>query len=282
MEQVYELGHSRLTQQVVLTAGSPRIDFVTRARWREPATMLRTRFPVDIHAEDASFEIQFGHVRRPTHGNTTWDLAKAEVPAHRWADLSQRDYGVALLNDCKYGYKVKGNVIDLDLLRSVPYPGPRLVHDDEVEPGSPHHGYTDQGEHAFCYSLYPHRGDAIAGRVVQAGYELNVPLSAASVAGGATGTRADADGSFLEVSDAAVIVEAVKKAEDSDETIIRLYEATHAAVGATIRFAFPVLAAAEVDLMEENPRQLEVRENRVSLAFRPFEIRTVRVTTSRG
>ncbi len=280
MEQVYELGHSRLTQEVVLTAGSPRIDFVTRARWRETATMLRTRFPVDIHAEDASFEIQFGHVRRPTHSNTTWDLAKAEVPAHRWADLSQRDYGVALLNDCKYGYKVKGNVIDLDLLRSVPYPGPRLVRDDEVEPGSPHHGYTDQGEHAFCYSLFPHRGDAVAGGVVRAGYELNVPLSVATLAGGSSGAPSAADGSFLEVSEAAVIVEAMKKAEDSDETIIRLYEATHAAVRATIRFSFPVLAAAEVDLMEENPRPLEVRENCVSLAFRPFEIKTVRVKTS--
>ena len=122
--QIYRIGHSELVQEIVLTAGSARLDFVTRLHWREPQTMLRTSFPVAVHADEATYEIQFGTSRRPTHRNTTWDLARDEVAAHKWADLSQRDYGVALLNDCKYGHKIKGNVIDLNLLRSVPYPGP--------------------------------------------------------------------------------------------------------------------------------------------------------------
>ena len=109
--------------------------------------MLRTSFPVAVHADEATYEIQFGHIRRPTHRNTTWDLASDEVAAHNWADLSQSDYGVALLNDCKYGHKIKGDVIDLNLLRSVPYPGRRLVADADVAPGEPHGAYTDQCDH---------------------------------------------------------------------------------------------------------------------------------------
>ena len=138
--------------------------------------MLRTSFPVAVHAEEAAFEIQFGHVRRPTHRNTTWDLAKDEVAAHKWVDLSQRDYGVALLNDSKYGHKVKDSVIDLNLLRSVPYPGYNTALDLTVPADEPHPGYTDQADHIFSYALYPHAGDLVAGQVVQAGYEFNLPL----------------------------------------------------------------------------------------------------------
>ena len=158
------IGHSELRQEIVLTAGSPRLDFVSRLHWREPKTMLRTSFPVAIHADEATFDIQYGHIRRTTHRNTTWDLARDEVAAHKWADLSQGDYGVALLNDSKYGHKVKGNVLDLNLLRSVPYPGPRLVQDADVTPGEPHHAYTDQADHVFTYALLPARGESHRGR----------------------------------------------------------------------------------------------------------------------
>jgi alpha-mannosidase len=103
MVMQYRTGaHTTLKQRAILTAGSRRLDFVTTCHWREPKAMLRTSFPVDVHAEKATYEIQFGSMERPTHTNTTWDLAKDECPAQKWADLSQRDYGVALLNDCKY------------------------------------------------------------------------------------------------------------------------------------------------------------------------------------
>ena len=260
LEQTYRLGHSELLQEIVLTAGSPRLDFVSRLHWREPKTMLRTSFPVAIHADEATFEIQFGHIRRPTHRNTTWDLARDEVAAHKWADLSQGDYGVALLNDWKYGHKVKGNVLDLNLLRSVPYPGPRLVQDADVPPGEPHHAYTDQADHVFTYALYPHAGNHVEGGVVRAGYELNVPLRVTPVEG--AGGDGPTSASFLEVDAPNVIVEAVKKAEDGDDIIVRLYEAEHKAAHARLRFGFPIRAASEVNLMEEEAKPLTVRSER--------------------
>ena len=253
LNQVYRLGHSELTQEIVLTAGSPRLDFASRLRWREPQTMLRTSFPMDIHAEEATFEIQFGHLRRPTHRNTTWDLARDEVTAHKWADLSQRDYGVALLNDSKYGYKIKGNVIDLNLLRSVPYPGPRLVPDEDVVPGEPHHAYTDQCDHAFVYALYPHQGDHVEGRVAQAGYELNCPMRVVPVESRAgDGPR---EHSFLQIDAPNVMIEAVKRAEDDDGMIIRLYESENRGTYVNLRLGFPVSSAVETNLMEEFGQQ---------------------------
>jgi alpha-mannosidase len=275
LTHVYALGHSELVQDVSLTAGSRQIVFETRVRWRETATMLRTSFPVAIHAEAATFEIQYGHVQRPTHQNTTWDLARDEVVGHKWADLSQGDYGVALLNDSKYGHRVKGNTLDLNLLRSAFYPGPRLVADEDVEPGAPHDGYTDQRDHTFTYALYPHEGDAIAGGVVQAGYELNVPLRVvpATVHEGSE----PLERSFVAVGAASVIVEAVKMAEDADDVVVRLYQSAHAGVRTAIRFGFPVSAADEVNLMEEEAKPLVVEDDTVRLTFRPFEIKTLRL-----
>jgi alpha-mannosidase len=276
LKQVYGIGSSRVTQEIALMDGSRRLDFRSSARWRETESMLRVRFPVDIHAEEATFEIQFGSVRRPTHRNTTWDLAKDEVPAQKWADLSQRDYGVALLNDSKYGYKVKGQVIELALLRSVPYPGPRLVADEQVAPDEPHHAFTDQCDHLFTYALLPHLGDHIVGGVVQAAYELNVPLNVTVIdqhEGPEPLVR-----SFVQVDVPNVIVEAVKRAEEGDDLIVRLYECAHQGVLGVVWFGFPVRAAEECNLLEEVVAPLECQGNSVRLAFRPFEIKTLRVT----
>ncbi|MFN8492285.1 MAG: glycoside hydrolase family 38 C-terminal domain-containing protein [Caldilineaceae bacterium] len=277
LAQVYQIGHSELVQEIVLTTGSAQLDFVSRLRWRERQTMLRTSFPVAVHAEEATYEIQFGHIRRPTHRNTTWDLARDEVAGHKWVDLSQRDYGVALLNDSKYGHKIKGNVIDLNLLRSVPHPGPRLVQDADVAPGEPHPVYTDQCDHVFTYALYPHQGDHVAGRVIQAAYALNCPLQALPLAvqtGSLLRERA-----FLQVDAPNVIIEAVKKAEDDDAVILRLYEAEHQQTRTQLRFGFAVAAVAETNLLEEAARPLALEGDGVTLEFRPFEIKTLKVTS---
>ncbi len=274
--QTYHYGHSILIQKISLTAGSRRLEFDNRLTWREKATMLRTSFPIAVHAEDASYEIQFGHIHRPTHRNTTWDLAKDEVAAHKWVDLSQHDYGVALLNDSKYGHKIKDNVIDLDLLRSAPYPGPRLVEDKDVPVGEPHTGYTDQSDHGFRYAIYPHPGDAVAGGVTQAGYEFNLPLRLAEVKSG-SGQR-PVSNSYLMVSTSNVIVEAVKKAEDGDELIVRLYESGHSNANAVIHFGFPVVKVEETNLIEESLNELPLNNNETALLFRPFEIKTIKVT----
>lgn len=276
LEQIYRLGYSELRQKIVLTAGSARLDFVTHLSWREPRTMLRTSFPLAIHAEQASYDIQFGHIQRPVHHNTTWDLARDEVAAHKWVDLSQHDYGVALLNDSKYGHRIKDNVIDLNLLRSVPYPGPRLVADDQVAPGEPHGGFTDQCDHTFTYALYPHRDGLVAGGVVQAAYALNVPLRTLPAPAAQAGAL-PAHKTFLELDTPYVVIEAVKKAEDGDDLIVRLYECAHGSVHARLKIGFPVRAAAETNLLEEDIRPLAVYEGVIELDLDPFEIKTVRL-----
>ena len=275
MAQTYRLGHSEVTQEIILTAGSARLDFVTRIHWREIKSMLRTSFPVAVHADEATYEIQFGYLRRPTHRNTTWDLARDEATAHRWADLSQRDYGVALLNDCKYGHKIKDGVLDLNLLRSAPYSGWRLVEDADVIPGEPHDAYTDQCDHEVTYALFPHAGDAIAGNVTREAYALNVPLRVAET--DAHDGPLPRSASYLSVDAANVLVEAVKQAEDGDEIIVRLYECEGRDAQATIRFGFPVRAVSAVDLMEENPTPLDITEGGVTVDFTPFAINTLRV-----
>ena len=276
VEQAYTIGHSVLVQQISLAAGSRRLVFDNRLTWRETATMLRTRFPVAIHAEEATYEIQFGHIRRPTHRNTSWDLAKDEAAGHKWADLSQRDYGVALLNDSKYGHKIKDHVIELNLLRSAPYPGQKVVEDSDVQPGEPHGGYTDQADHVFRYAIYPHLGDAVSGGVPQAGYEFNLPLRLISAQ--PHPGRRPAKGSWLKVDAANVMVEAVKQAEDDQAVVIRLYEFTHASALARITFGFPVQKVELVNLMEEKIEELPLDQQGVTLEFHPFEIKTLKVT----
>jgi alpha-mannosidase len=150
------------------------------------------------------------------------------------------------------------------------------VGDEEVEPGEPHHGYTDQCDHLFTYALYPHPGDHLQGNVIRAGYELNVPLRVTPAEAHAGAEPREA--SFLCVDTPNVIVEAVKKAEDADAVIVRLYECEHRNARATVRFGFPVRSAAEVNLMEEDARPLDVTDDCVNLTLSPFEIGTLEVT----
>ncbi len=260
LHQEYTHGQSRLTQDIILTHGSRRLDFVTHIDWQETHKMLRTSFPVDIHAREATCEIQFGSIKRPTHANTTWDLAKFEICAHKYLDISQPDYGVALLNDCKYGHKVLGNILDLDLLRSPDYPGKE----------------ADRGEHELTYCLFPHPGSHIEGKVMQAGYELNCPLQAAPLPK-QTGSL-PASFSLLTVDAPNVIVETVKKAQDSDSLIIRLYEAAGCSARANLHFAMDIKNIEQVDMMEENPIPLSVQGTHLPLSFRPFEIQTLKIS----
>lgn len=273
--QVYRLGNSEVIEEINLTAGSRRIDFICKTRWREREAMLRASFPIAVHTDQAACEIQFGHIYRPTHNNTTWDLAKDEVAAHKWVDLSQRDYGVALLNDSKYGHRVKNGVIDLNLLRSVPYPGDNTALHLDVPPEDPHPGYTDQADHVFSYALYPHAGGVVAGKVVEAGYEFNIPLRQSPIEP-RSGNR-PTQAALISIDSPNVIVEAVKKAEDSSASVVRLYEAHHTSAQARVCFGFPVQSVQEANLMENPLQPLDVTENSILLTFRPFEIKTLLV-----
>ena len=154
-----------------LASGSRRLDFDTEVDWHEHHKFLKVAFPVDVHAARATYEIQYGHLERPTHANTSWDVARFEVCAHRWADLSEPGYGVALLNDCKYGYDIRGNVMRLSLLRGPGWPDPE----------------SDQGAHRFSYALFPHAGDLREAGVIAEAEAFNLPLVAVRPARGRAG-----------------------------------------------------------------------------------------------
>ena len=260
VRQIYTYGASILTQEIVLLARSHRLDFVTHVDWHETDKMLRTSFPVNVLATEATCEIQFGNIRRPARRNTSWDMAQFEICAHKWIDLSERAFGVALLNDCKYGHKVRDNVLDLDLLRSPKHPDP----------------VADQGEHDFTYSLLPHAGDYVTGEVIQRAYELNVPLRLTAT--NAHPGELPAQASFVQVDQPNIIVEAVKKAEDHDDLIVRLYESTGATTHAAVQFGSPVSAVSLVNLLEEAARPLPLSGNQVNLTFGPYEIQTLRLS----
>ena len=260
LRQSYRFGKSTLTQEIRLTAGSRRLDFITSASWRENGKMLRTSFPVKLFATQANCEIQYGSIARPTHQNTSWDLAKFEVNAHKWADISESEYGVALLNDCKYGYCVHGNTLDLNLLRSPSHPDP----------------VADRADHDFRYAIYPHAGNHIAGQVVRAGYEFNIPLRQMEVSAH-RGTQPEA-ASFIATDNPNIVVEAVKKAEDSQDLVVRLYECHGGQTTGRLRLGIPARRVQLVNMLEEKPAPVDFADNQVTLTFGPFEIHTLRIT----
>ena len=254
---VREFGASRLDQDLIVYAHTPRVDFRTRVSWHEDQRLLKVAFPVDIVTDHATYEIQFGHLRRPAHFNTSWDFGKFEVPAQKWADLSEGDYGVALLNDCKYGYDCHFGQLRLSLLRATTDPDPN----------------ADRGDHEFTYALLPHRGDHRSG-VVRAGYELNVPLRAHPVE--ASPGELPAKHRFLTVGAPNVVIEAVKKAERADELIVRLYEAHQQRGPVSVTTSLPLSQAWECNLLEERTgRERRLTGGRLRLGVKPFEIRTL-------
>ena len=153
---------STIIQNIYMYKDIPRIDFDTYVDWKEDEVVIKAAFPVDVHSDKATYEIQFGNVERPTHWNTSWDYARFEVCAHKWADLSEEGFGVSLANDCKYGHDIKDGVMRITLLKCGKYPNP----------------VADREEHRFIYSIYSHSGDWRDGGTVKMGYQLNVPIYA--------------------------------------------------------------------------------------------------------
>ena len=202
--------NTSIVQDIVLGANSPRLEFVTHVDWQQKTTLLKALFPVDVRASRATYEIQYATIERVTHQNTPYDGARFEVAAQRWTDLSEGDYGVSLLNDCKYGHYVKGNELQISLLRAPVSPDPT----------------ADEGLHDFTYALYPHEGDWRVG-TVQQGLELNVPLLAVAVQAH-SGSLPSVD-AFASVDVDNVVLDNVKRAEDSDALIVRVYRGLRSA-----------------------------------------------------
>jgi alpha-mannosidase len=261
---------SVIDQTMVLTAGSRRLDFVTDVDWHEDHKFLKVAFPVAVHAPAARFEIQFGHLARPTHANTAFEQARFEVCAQRWADLSEAGFGVALLNDCKYGYDVRGHTLRLSLLRAPTAPDP----------------LCDRGRHRFTYALLPHGGDLVP--VIAAGYALGAPLQVRTTGSAASASARPAEHSLLRVSTVrsgdtpgppgGFVVETVKPADDGRGVIVRGYEALGDRRRVRLAPGFGCTVAVRTDLLERDGADVPVdADGGVELTVRPFELVTLRL-----
>ncbi len=255
---------SRIRQAYRLHAGSRRLDVETTVEWHEREMLLRALFPLNVRAPRATFETMHGAQERPTHRNTSWDAARFEVSAHRFSDLSEPGYGVALLNDGKYGHSAKGNVLGLSLLRSPMYPDP----------------LADEGLHRFTYSLLPHPGDWTAAGVVREAFALNSPLCATR--GAPEGGAAPPEFGFVTTEGLEMALGALKMAGDGQGVILRIYE-PHGARGACIlRFALPVEGIERTNLLEESGGAAAFEDGSVALDVGPFEVLTLRVSFREG
>ncbi len=238
-----------IVQDLILYANNKRIDFKTWVDWRERKQLLKVAFPVNVRATYATYDIQYGNVRRATNWNTSWEQARFETVAHKWVDLSERGYGVSLMNDCKYGHDIKDNVMRLTLLKAATHP--------DVE--------QDQGEHEFTYSLLPHIGDWVDVDTEKASWAINQPLQAIEKD---LGTR-----QFMTVDSDQVIVDAIKRSEDGEYLVVRIHEYTGGKDNVTVSLNFDVKAWAEADLLERSIE--EFKSTPIELKVKPYEIKTI-------
>ncbi|WP_282936987.1 alpha-mannosidase [Paenibacillus sp. RC67] len=247
---VWSYKASTLEQEVIVYTHSRRIDFKTKVDWHEQRKLLKVAFPVEVRSTEATYDIQFGNVKRPTHWNTSWDYARFEVVGHQWADLSERGYGVSLMNDCKYGYDIKDNVMRLTLLKSAMVPDPQ----------------ADQGHHAFTYSILPHVGDWLNGCTVEEAWDLNAPLQFQAGVIHAPTSLFRAIGGYVHI-------DAVKQAEDGGRIVLRFHE--YAGQRGTVELSseYNVRSWQESDLMER-PIGEPSYESVLRLQLKPYEIKT--------
>lgn len=262
-----KFGDSAITQRIWLREGSPALDIEMEIDWHESERLLKLAFPFDVHADRSASEIQFGHVFRPTHTNTSWDAAKFEICAHRWVHVGEPGYGVAVANDSTYGHDIgrhsgadgrTATVVRLSLLRAPRYPDPN----------------TDHGVHRLAVSVRP--GAAI-GDAIEEGYRRNLALRVVD------GTEASVE-PIVSVENPAVVVESVKLAEDrSGDLIVRLYESRGGRAETAVRAHFDCASVEMTDLLERRAETLEPApapgggvDTEVHLELRPFRIVTLR------
>lgn len=248
---------SQIIQDIIVYSQDRRIDFKTTADWHENHVLLKASFPIDVHSSRATYEVQFGNIERNTHFNTSWDAAKFEVCAQKWADISEEGFGAALLNNCKYGYSTEGSDMKLTLIKCGTFPNEEC----------------DQGYHSFTYSLLPHNGDYRRGDVINQAYLLNRPLETASASG--SGNLSDCF-SFISCDMPNIVIETAKKAENGNGLIIRMYDAWDKKSNPKIKLAVPAKKISLCDMMENNIEEIG-SGNTFIVPVKNFEIVTVRV-----
>lgn len=255
----WKFNESIITQDMMIYEDKERIDFKTMVSWKEKQVLLKAFFPVDIHTNEATFEIQHGNIKRSTHTNTEWDFARFEVSAHKWVDVSEGDYGVSLLNDCKYGHDIHENVIGLTLIKSA-------IRPDET---------ADRCDHYFTYSLYPHKGSWQDSMVQQEATQLNVPLLAKHT----TQESGNMDSfGFLQVDADNIVIDTIKKAEDEKAIIVRLYEyKNRKGKPVTMSFGVPVTRVVETNMIERELAEVPVENNEIQFNITGYEVKTFKL-----
>ena len=251
--------NSTFVRDITMYAGVPRIDVKMQAEWHEKHILLKVAFPLSAHDHNATYEIPYGSVQRPTTRDTPAEKAQFEVPAQRWADISDATHGFSLLNDSKYGYDAKGNVLRLSLLRSPEWPDP----------------HADEGHHEFTYSLYPHGGSWQQALTIRRGYELNYKLITMQT------EKHDglvaAEHSFLQTANDNIIVSAMKKSEDDGSLVVRFYEWAGKEGDVHLHLPEAPQSAVETNLMEVSGGALAVSNDEVVIHTKPYEIKTLKV-----
>lgn len=253
LELQWQCSQSVITQKIHFYANNRRIDFETVADWKEHQHLLKAEFPVDIHSDEATFEVQFGNVTRKVHTNTSWEKARFESCAQKWMDFSEGNYGISLLNNCKYGHSVMDGTIGLTLIKCGVEPNPN----------------ADVEMHEFTYSLYPHSGTWKQADTVKEAYNINQPAYA--VHGGDAGKCY----SFASVNKGNVVLETIKQAENGDGTVLRLYECENSRTKTTLTVPGEFTKAYATNLLEEIEEELPIAGGKVVFTIKPYEIKTI-------
>jgi alpha-mannosidase len=250
-----KIHNSSINQMISLQKGTRRIDFETTVNWQESHKLLKVAFPVNILANEAIHEIQFGHIKRPNHRSRPFDADRFEVCNHKWTALTEENRGVAILNDSKYGISVLGNSINLTLLKS------------SLAPDST----ADKGLQSFTYSIYFWTGSFFECKVVQEAYELNCPILICPGEGG--------ENSIFNLDARNIILETVKPAESGmGDLILRMYESKHSSTHCTLSTTLPVSKVSQTDMLERFQKELSIKKGAIALDFHPFEIKTIRLS----
>ena len=250
---------SVICQYISLNFDSPEILIRNEIDWKEKNIFMKSIIPVDVHTDEAVFDIQYGNVKRKTHYNTMWDYARFEVCMHKWLDVSEGDYGVSVLNDCKYGCHVHNGEIGISMLKSAVYPNPD----------------ADKEHHSFVFSIYPHKGDWKEAGTPKRAYLLNNPMTAriketdeGSLPGAFSLVKTDADN---------VIIEVVKEERNGDDMIIRFYETANQRTTGQMIFGTEILGVWECSMLEEEEQEIPFIDAAVSYTIKPYEIKTWKI-----
>ncbi len=249
---------NEFVQRIHFYKDDRRIDFETEIDWKMSQHLCKVHFPLDIHTDEATFDIQFGNIKRKIHQNTSWDEARFESCAHKFVDMSEGGYGVSLMNDCKYGYSVIDKSLSLTLLKA------------GIDPNET----ADLEKHSFTYSLYPHMEEWKNADVYHESFNVNVPLKA--VKGGMSGMNY----SYMNVDAENVILETIKLAESGDGIIVRLYETQNKRSRVQLTTAFEIKDAMETDMLENliDESSLAIEGSKISFEIKPYEVKTIKIT----